>query len=79
MSAMSLHAGVKVDRIEPTNWYVGMKDASLKLMPRPSFTRIATEGSVVVIASSRASHSSGRMWRICAIKSSESFIISSVI
>ena len=32
MSAMSLHAGVKVDRIEPTNWYVGMKDASLQLM-----------------------------------------------
>ena len=32
MSAMSLYAGVKVDRIEPTNWYVGMKDASLQLM-----------------------------------------------
>lgn len=26
------HAAVKVDRIEPTDWYVGMKDASLQLM-----------------------------------------------
>lgn len=32
MGAMSLNAAVKVDRIEPTNWYVGMKDASLQLM-----------------------------------------------
>ena len=32
MSAMSLNATVTVDRIEPTNWYVGMKDASLQLM-----------------------------------------------
>ena len=32
MSAMSLNAAVTVDRIEPTNWYVGMKDASLQLM-----------------------------------------------
>ena len=26
------HAAVKVDRIEPTNWYVGLKDASVQLM-----------------------------------------------
>ena len=26
------HAAVKVDRIEPTNWYVGMKDPSVQLM-----------------------------------------------
>ena len=32
MGAMSLNAAVKVDRFEPTNWYVGMKDASLQLM-----------------------------------------------
>ena len=32
MSAMSMNAAVGVDRIEPTNWYVGMKDASLQLM-----------------------------------------------
>lgn len=32
MGAMSLNAAVKVDRIEPTNWYVGMKNASLQLM-----------------------------------------------
>ena len=30
MSAMSMNAAVGVDRIEPTNWYVGMKDASLQ-------------------------------------------------
>ena len=32
MSAVSVNAAVSVDRIEPTNWYVGMKDASLQLM-----------------------------------------------
>ena len=26
------HAAVKVDRIEPTNWYVGLKDPSVQLM-----------------------------------------------
>ena len=26
------HAAVKVDRIEPTNWFVGLKDASVQLM-----------------------------------------------
>ena len=26
------HAAVKVDRIEPTNWYVGMKNPSVQLM-----------------------------------------------
>ncbi len=32
MSAMSMNAAVNIERIEPTNWYVGMKDASLQLM-----------------------------------------------
>ena len=32
MSVMSMDAAVKVDRIDPTDWYVGMKDASLQLM-----------------------------------------------
>ena len=29
MGTMSMNAAVSVDRIEPTDWYVGMKDASL--------------------------------------------------
>lgn len=32
LSVMVGNAAVKVDRIEPTDWYVGMKDASLQLM-----------------------------------------------
>ena len=32
MGAMGMNAAVHVDRIEPTDWYVGMKDASLQLM-----------------------------------------------
>ena len=32
MGTMSMNAAVSVDRIEPTDWYVGMKDASLQLM-----------------------------------------------
>lgn len=32
MGAMNMNAAVAVDRIEPTDWYVGMKDASLQLM-----------------------------------------------
>ena len=32
MSTMSMNAAVSVDRIEPTNWYVGMKDTSRQLM-----------------------------------------------
>ena len=32
MGVMSMNAAVSVDRIEPTDWYVGMKDASLQLM-----------------------------------------------
>ncbi len=32
MGAMNINAAVAVDRIDPTNWYVGMKDASLQLM-----------------------------------------------
>lgn len=31
-SAISMTAAVNVNRIEPTDWYVGMKDASLQLM-----------------------------------------------
>ena len=27
-----MNAAVKIDRIEPTDWYVGLKDASLQLM-----------------------------------------------
>ena len=29
---LASHAAVKVDRIEPTNWYVGLKDPSVQLM-----------------------------------------------
>ena len=32
LSTMTLHAATKIDRIEPTNWYVGMKNPSLQLM-----------------------------------------------
>ena len=32
MGTISINAAVHVDRIEPTDWYVGMKDASLQLM-----------------------------------------------
>ena len=32
MNAIIAQAAVKVDRIEPTNWYVGMKDPSVQLM-----------------------------------------------
>ncbi|MGI6242044.1 MAG: glycoside hydrolase family 13 protein [Prevotella sp.] len=31
-SVMTMNAAVNVDRIEPTDWYVGMKDAGLQLM-----------------------------------------------
>lgn len=30
--SMIAHATIKIDRIDPTDWYVGMKDASLQLM-----------------------------------------------
>ncbi|MDO4160845.1 MAG: glycoside hydrolase family 13 protein [Prevotellaceae bacterium] len=32
LSIITMKAAVKIDRIEPTNWFVGMKDASLQLM-----------------------------------------------
>ena len=32
LGVLAGHAAVKVDRIEPTNWYVGMKNPSLQLM-----------------------------------------------
>lgn len=32
MSMISTSAAVKIDRIDPTDWYVGMKDATLQLM-----------------------------------------------
>ncbi len=32
ISALFIKAAVKIDKIEPTDWYVGMKDASLQLM-----------------------------------------------
>ena len=32
LSVLTMNAAVKIDRIEPTDWYVGMKDASLQLM-----------------------------------------------
>jgi len=32
MGWLTAHAAVKVDRIEPTNWYVGMKNPSVQLM-----------------------------------------------
>ena len=32
IGVIASHAAVKVDRIEPTNWFVGLKDASVQLM-----------------------------------------------
>ena len=32
LSMMTVEAAVKIDRIDPTDWFVGMKDASLQLM-----------------------------------------------
>ena len=32
MGWLTAHAAVKIDRIEPTNWYVGMKNPSVQLM-----------------------------------------------
>lgn len=32
LSMMTMEATVKIDRIDPTDWFVGMKDASLQLM-----------------------------------------------
>ena len=32
MTALGMNAVVKIDRVEPTDWYVGMKDPSLQLM-----------------------------------------------
>ena len=32
LSVMTLHAATKIDRIEPANWFVGMKNSSLQLM-----------------------------------------------
>ena len=32
LSVMTMNAAVKVDRIDPTNWFVGMKNPSLQLM-----------------------------------------------
>ena len=31
-TTLTMNAAVKIDRIEPTDWYVGLKDASLQLM-----------------------------------------------
>lgn len=32
LSIMTMKAAVKIDRIEPTDWFVGMKNTSLQLM-----------------------------------------------
>ena len=32
LSFMTMKAAVKIDRIEPTDWYVGLKNPSLQLM-----------------------------------------------
>ena len=32
MTALGMNAAVKIDRVEPTDWYVGMKNPSLQLM-----------------------------------------------
>ena len=32
MTTLGMNAAVKIDRVEPTDWYVGMKDPSLQLM-----------------------------------------------
>ena len=31
-TTLTMNAAVKIDRIEPTDWYVGLNDASLQLM-----------------------------------------------
>ena len=55
MSAMSMNAAVGVDRIEPTNWYVGMKDASLQLMVhgkdvRSADVEVSTRGCASILS-----------------------------
>ncbi|WP_373719294.1 cyclomaltodextrinase N-terminal domain-containing protein, partial [Bacteroides heparinolyticus] len=32
LAALSVQAQVKIDRIEPTDWYAGMKNPTLQLM-----------------------------------------------
>ena len=32
LAMLASHAAVTVDRIEPTNWFVGLKDSSVQLM-----------------------------------------------
>ena len=60
MGAMSLNAAVKVDRIEPTNWYVGMKDASLQLMVYGKDVRDADVEVNYPVCASTLSHVSTR-------------------
>ena len=48
-SAISMNAAVNVSRIEPTDWYVGMKDASLQLMVygkdiKSAYVRVDSQG-----------------------------------
>lgn len=42
LEVLMMQAAVKIDRIEPANWYVGMKDASLQLMVYGKDIREAT-------------------------------------
>ena len=39
-TTLTMNAAVKIDRIEPTNWYVGMKDTSLQLMVYARISRV---------------------------------------
>ena len=39
---MATNAAVKVDRIDPTNWFVGMKNPSLQLMVYGEAYRLPT-------------------------------------
>ena len=32
LGVMNMNGSIKIDRIEPTDWYVGMQDATLQLM-----------------------------------------------
>ncbi|WP_371597641.1 glycoside hydrolase family 13 protein [Prevotella sp. P3-92] len=54
MSMISASAAVKIDRIDPTDWYVGMKDATLQLMvygPNIRETNVTTDYPGVAIDS----------------------------
>ena len=60
-SAINMSAAVNVNRIEPTDWYVGMKDASLQLMV---YGKDIKNADVTVDYPGVKVVSSSRTWRV---------------